>query len=212
MAPGEASADPAAGGPAAPAGDGSALGAPAADGTVGAPTTPPPNGVAPTPPPEDPGAPFHTVAGATGESRSFHDAKFSCCKDENFTPVMAAYAGMTAALATDAKADAQAAVDAFRASVKVASSAAGVDPQAVGELKKMDDAAKAMSGKELVDMRAGLKALSPTAVIFARAHSGGPTTLVEVYCAGDDAAWLQSPEAVANPYAGPSDAPCGEFR
>lgn len=197
---------------AAPSTDATSPGAPAPADPAAAPVPADPNVPAEPNVPADPNVPQHVVHLAGGVERTYDEARFACCKFSDFEPVFAAYLQLTAALAAGSQADAQAAVQGLRGALTTVIAHPEVDAPAKAELEKMDGVAGRMDGASIEDMRAHLLELSRTTIIFARARAGGNITLVEAGCAETSTVWLQSSGTIANPYSGPSPAPCGTFR
>lgn len=161
---------------------------------------------------EDPSAPRHLVLTSAGGDRELAEATFGCCKDTAYQPVYDGYLALTAAMAAQDDAAANAGLEAMRAAVAAAVALDRVDPPAKAELVRMDSMAKEMLELDLNAKRGVLMDLSTVAIIFARARAGGELKMVEAYCSTTGKAWLQSVGDVANPYAGSADAGCGAFR
>lgn len=118
----------------------------------------------------------------------------SCC--ETGQEALAAYLRAAEALSKD---------DAAAASTALQELAAHPEAAELGPL------AGPLVGMELKPMREAFKALAIPATAFVRARPGGTLKVAAVWCPMAPGWWLQSAEAVENPYHGSEMLRCGSF-
>lgn len=126
---------------------------------------------------------------------------FPCCDTPAAIEVVDAYVAVNHALAKDDDAAAAAALTRLATAAAAEPTLAGV-AAAVGPMAAQDIEAK----------RSALKPLAPELVAYARAHTGGTTTLSEAFCPMVNAGWIQAGSTISNPYYGAKMLTCGSFR
>lgn len=134
---------------------------------------------------------------------------FSCCKTPAATALVSGAVDLAERLAADDQPGTDAALTALQKAAGAAAQAPDLPENSKALATAVADAAGALAGKPLDDVRVGLPALSLGVAAFARENKGGEKKVVSAFCPMKSAHWMQRRGDIQNPFFGQKMPTCG---
>ncbi|NOY25454.1 MAG: DUF3347 domain-containing protein [Oligoflexia bacterium] len=134
---------------------------------------------------------------------------FSCCKTPGATAVVSGAVDLAERLAADDQPGTDAALTALQQAAQAATQASDLSENSKALATGVGNAAGALAGKPLADVREGLPTISLGVAAFARENMGGDKKVVSAFCPMKSAHWMQRKGDIQNPFFGQKMPSCG---